>query len=98
MSTIQKMLARTVTRTHFSRIKQWILPALALCLITVQSTAQTFTGEGNWKNAGNWNPAIPADGATVIINGTCEISENIGPANTFNPARLVVWARAPKAC
>jgi len=50
MNTIQKMLARTVTRTHFSRTKQWILPALALGLITAQSTAQTFTGEGNWKN------------------------------------------------
>ncbi len=79
-----------MTQTYFSRTKQWILPALALCLITVQSTAQTFTGEGKWKNAGNWNPGIPADGATAIINGTCEISENIGPANTFNPARLVV--------
>ena len=72
MNTIQKMLARTVTRTHvtrthFSRTKKWILPALALGLITAQSTAQTFTGEGNWKNAGNWNPAIPADGATAII-------------------------------
>jgi hypothetical protein len=37
-----------MTQAHFSRTKQWILPALALCLITVQSTAQTFTGEGNW--------------------------------------------------
>ena len=90
MNTIQKMLARTVTQTHFSRTKQWILPALALGLITAQSTAQTFTGEGNWKNAENWNTGIPADGATAIINGICEISENIGPANTFNPTRLVV--------
>ena len=90
MNTIQKMLARTVTQTHFSRTKQWILPALALGLITAQSTAQTFTGEGNWKNAENWNTGIPADGATAIIHGICEISEDNGPANTFNPARLVV--------
>jgi len=50
MNTIQKILARTVTQMHFSRTKQWILPALALGLITAQLTAQTFTGEGNWKN------------------------------------------------
>ena len=50
MNTIQKILVRTVTQMHFSRTKQWILPALALGLITAQLTAQTFTGEGNWKN------------------------------------------------
>jgi len=50
MNTIQKMLTRTMTQTHFSRTQKWILPALALGLITTQSTAQTFTGEGNWKN------------------------------------------------
>ena len=50
MNTIQKILVRTVTQMHFSRTKKGILPALALGLITAQSTAQTFTGEGNWKN------------------------------------------------
>ncbi len=44
------MLTRTMTQMHFSRTKQWILPALALGLITAQSTAQTFTGEGNCKD------------------------------------------------
>ncbi len=34
MNTIQKILARTVTQMHFSQTKQWILPALALGLIT----------------------------------------------------------------
>jgi hypothetical protein len=50
MNTIQKILVRTVTQMHFSRTQKWILPALALGLITAQSTAQTFTGEGNCKN------------------------------------------------
>ena len=50
MNTIQKMLARTMTQMHFSQTQKWILSALALGLITAQLTAQTFTGEGNWKN------------------------------------------------
>jgi len=52
--------------------------------------AQTFTGEGNWKSAANWDTGIPPDNATAIINGICEITGDIGTANTDNPGRIIV--------
>jgi hypothetical protein len=52
---------------------------------------QTFTGEGDWKSPERWDSgSIPVDGATVIINGISEISENIGVNNADNPSRIII--------
>ena len=57
----------------------------------VTAHGQTFTGEGDWKSASNWSDgSVPADGATVIINGIAEISENVGVSNSDNPARIII--------
>ena len=70
------------------------IPALICVLLAINSVAargQTFTGEGDWKSPGNWSDgSVPADGATVIINGIAEISENVGVSNSDNPSTIIV--------
>ncbi|MCB1125755.1 MAG: hypothetical protein KDM81_04615, partial [Verrucomicrobiae bacterium] len=63
---------------------------LALATLTCSLWSQTFTGDGNWKDDNRWDTGVPADGATAIINGVCEISENIGSEITINPGRIIV--------
>lgn len=72
-----------------------LLRSIVLIGIAVPSLqsihAQIYTGTGTWKTAENWDTgAVPADGATAIINGDCEIAEDIGTANTDNPGRIIV--------
>lgn len=64
--------------------------ALASATASFSLWSQTFTGEGNWKDDARWDTGVPADGATAIVNGICEISENIGDQNTINPGRIIV--------
>ena len=50
-----------------------------------------YTGIGQWTDVGNWSGgALPADNAQTVINGTCEVAQNIGTANTLNPARVTI--------
>ncbi|HXB10347.1 MAG TPA: hypothetical protein VNZ45_00055, partial [Bacteroidia bacterium] len=41
----------------------------------------TFTGTGNWNNAGNWSAGIPAAGTNVVINGTVTVNSAGAVAN-----------------
>lgn len=68
-----------------------LLAGIALVTLAVSAWSQTFTGDGNWNDTDRWDTGVlPADGATTIINGTCEISEDIGSEITINPGRIIV--------
>lgn len=70
--------------------RRW-LAGLALVAMALPAWSQTFTGIGNWQDAERWDTGVlPADGATTIINGTCEISDNIGAEISINPGRIIV--------
>ena len=72
-------------------VGQGLFAALALLLGVSGVSAQTFTGEGDYKTAERWDTGtIPVDGATVVINGVAEISDNIGVNNADNPARMII--------
>ena len=76
-----------------SQFHKLILCAFSLLLagLGLRLEAQTFTGEGEWKTAGRWDSgSVPVDGATVIINGTAEIPDNVGVNNADNPSRIIV--------
>ena len=72
-------------RTFSASLVCFLVPAISLSAQTI------YTGTGLWTDAANWDTgAVPGDNSQAIINGTCEIAENIGAANTFNPSRLTV--------
>ncbi|MFT5410972.1 MAG: hypothetical protein ACI9NC_003705 [Verrucomicrobiales bacterium] len=68
------------------------LAFIAFCATSASVFSQsTYTGDGLWTDVANWDTgATPPDNAPAIINGTCEIAENIGATNTFNPNRITI--------
>lgn len=65
--------------------------ALLVVGLVFQLQAQTFTGDGDWKTPERWSGgSVPVDGASVIINGDAEISDNVGVNNADNPGRIVI--------
>lgn len=64
------------------------------CLLTNYLFAQTtFTGTGNWSNAGNWSAGVPAAGTNAIINGNCTMNVTGAVCNnlTINTGRLLTF-------
>ncbi len=78
-------------------MKDQIYLIIVLCLsVSIQTGwSQTFTGDGTWHTAENWDSgAVPGDGSTTLINGNAIIDRDIGAANNFNPSRLVIGDNA----
>ena len=77
---------------------RWLTGSRFGCFLTLlvasfatHLNAQTFTGEGDWKTPERWSGgSVPVDGASVIINGAAEISDNVGVNNADNPSRIVI--------
>ena len=72
-------------------LTQKVLLLVIVSLAALSSHAQVFTGDGTWHTAENWDGgAVPADGATAVINGNVIIDQDIGSANSINPGRIIV--------